>query len=226
LVGSAATQDLTFLAALKSPNKRHGPAASQTEENNNSALRISKVVSSDADVEGLAIYFEHQEDPKKSSWAEKNMFEVVRTGQTLVPGLDIDKQVFKLFNNRVLQTNTRGYPRRVFVVLLKASALTRDNLLAIANALKTAVNAIPEMGDHKVVVDEQNFIADENAVWADTLGDQQAVVWCRMITNVATYGNGWAQQFPEKAYAFFRPGDFPATAAAQLGAAPRDVRQN
>lgn len=174
---------------------------------------------------GFLVWFSTNRGDDGKSWACKVMYDLVRVEHRFGDFLLALRPHRRRAVNGIPFLNRDNYAVRVYVFPFKTSTLTVDTAFQLAKVIKTDVDKAPQLSEHRIILDRETFMENENAVYSDIIRSDDAVALAIQIAGTPDIPRDWATQEQLMAYTFFRSGEFTMEAARRLGAPLDEVSE-
>ncbi len=125
---------------------------------------------------GYGLYFKREGSPPFASWADKLLFDMIRSNDVIgwVSDINLYNVTFELHQNDAPVLNKRDWAVRVYVGFA-GEELTSTILLEIAYVVQRNINATGELRDNqRVTVNPEDFLESIDASWYEYLGHEGA----------------------------------------------------
>ena len=119
-------------------------------------------------------------------------------------------------DNNVVQKNNKGYPIRLFPILLQQEP-TEEAALTIARQVAAVLTELTQ-NSPRTVVNESNFIFKKKVVWSDLVGNDKALALIQQLHGFPTDNPSFWKDHGKSMCAYFHPRTYSRELAAILHA--------
>jgi len=142
-------------------------------------------------------------------WAEKIASDALRDKKPWIVAYSFHDRCLHWYHHNLPQQNSRGFFIRLFVIYATGPPPPKDALIRLGNAVCEHVNNSPGNNTTTTLDPNDYFWGGDNAVWADVIGNNEALAALYRETEVTGPSTGYYEAYRDVILTYFHEDDIP-----------------
>ena len=174
-------------------------------------------------IDNSIIFCFEPSNKKASSWSEKLFYDELKCGLDRINDMNFDEFCYNWYDKFVQQSNSKGYPIKLFCINIETASPPFDVLVSIGKHVCEHVNSYPD-NKTTTLVDEKDFIWIKNPTWMEVIG--LIAAQRRLEKEIGPFHENTYFQHPDTVHSFFKEQQLPLYLGRLIGAPDDQIEQD